>query len=147
MKVENVQRLVRVASYIGLALQLATIALWIPAWSGRTPSGTFPMVTATTVMVGTLALQLLFILVPLIPNGRTPVAVGKLGPDGLMWIIVSTMIPGVLWHYLAGLAAPPMRDIMTGFVTPLFLTVLLLISREVQNRRANTADINGIRRD
>lgn len=84
---------------------------------------------------------------PLIPNGRTPVSVGKLGPNGLLWIIVSTTIPGVLWHYLAGLAAAPMRDIMTGFVTPLFLSVLLIFSWEVQSRRATTADLNGIRRD
>ena len=135
MKLEMVQRTVRVASYIGLALQLATVALWIPAWSGRSLSGTFPMVTATTLMVVTLGLQLLVIVMPMLPNGRTAVSVGRFGSDAMLWIIISTMLPGLLWHYLAGLAASPMRYLLTGFITPLFLSTALLAAWVWQHRR------------
>ena len=135
MKIETVQRIVRVAAYIGLAVQLATLALWIPSWSGRSLSGTGPMATATAVMIVTLGLQLLVVMMPIVPNGRAAVSVGKLGPDGWSWIIVSTMLPGALWHYLAGLAASPMRYLMTGFVTPLFLSAALYAALAWQQRR------------
>jgi len=135
MKIETVQRIVRVAAYIGLAIQLAALALWIPSWSGRSLSGTVPMATATAVMIVTLGLQALVIIMQISPNGRGPISVGRLGPDGLSWVIVSTMLPGVLWHYLAGLAASPMRYLMTGFVTPLFLSTALLAAQAWHQRR------------
>ncbi len=93
------------------------------------------MVAATTLMVVTLGLQLLYIVMPMIPNGRTVVSVGRFGPDGMLWIIMSTMLPGVVWHYLAGLAASPMRYLMTGFVTPLYLSTALLVAYVWQQRR------------
>jgi hypothetical protein len=56
------------------------------------------------------------------------------GPDAWEFVIVSTAIPGVLWHELAELAIPSMRLIMPGFTTPLFTCLLLLVGRLMQQR-------------
>lgn len=134
MKQQTVQRIVWTASYIGLAVDVATIVIVASAWSGLSLTGAFFTTTATVLMIATLALQATFLIMQLFPNGRGMVPVPKLGPDGWLWVIASTAIPGVLWHNLAALAVPFMGLIMPGFVTPLLNCLLLAVARRVQLR-------------
>jgi hypothetical protein len=135
MKQKTVQRIVWVASSIGLAVDVVALVIVASAWSGLSVSGAFIKTTATAVMVATLALQVAFVIVQLFPNGRAMVPVRMFGADAWEFVIVSTAIPGVLWHELAELALPSMRLIMPGFTTPLFTSLLLLVGRLVQQRR------------
>lgn len=135
MKQQTVQRIVWAASYIGLAVDLATVVIVVMAWSGLSLTGVFVTTTATALMVATMALQATFLIVQQFPNGRAMVPVPMLGSDGWFWVIVSTSIPGVLWHNLAALAVPFMRLIMPGFTTPLFTCLLFTIARGIQLRR------------
>lgn len=135
MKQQTVQRIVWTASYIGLAVNVATLVIVVSAWSGLSLSGAFITTTATALMIATLALQATFLIMQMFPNGRAMVPVGMLGPDGWSYVIISTAIPGALWHDLAELAIPFMGLIMPGFTTPLFTCVLLFVGRLVQQRR------------
>jgi hypothetical protein len=135
MKPEIVKRIVWTASYIGVAVDVASLVIAVSAWSGLSLSGSFVTTTATALMIATLALQATFVIVQLFPNGRAKVPVPVLGLDGWFFVITSTAIPGVLWHNLAALAFPFMRLIMPGFATPLLTGVLLMGGRLVQRRR------------
>ncbi len=135
MKQKTFQRIVWVASIIGLAVDVVALVIVASAWSGLSVSGAFVTTTATAVMIATLALQATFVIVQLFPNGRAMIPVRMLGPDAWEFVIVSTAIPGVLWHELAKLAIPSMRLIMPGFTTPLFTCLLFLVGRLVQQRR------------
>ena len=135
MKQQTVQRIVWAASIIGLAVDVAALGIVASAWSGLSVSGSFVTIMATAVMIATLALQVTFVIVQLFPNGRAMIPVRMLGPDGWEFVIVSTALPGVLWHSLAPLAIPFMRLIMPGFITPLFTSLLLLVGRVIQQRR------------
>jgi len=135
MKQKTVQCIVWAASIIGLAVDVVALVIVASAWSGLSVSGAFVTTTATAVMIATLVLQATFVIVQLFPNGRATVPVGALGPDGWSYVIISTAIPGALWHDLGALADPFMRVIMPGFITPLFISLLLLIGRVMQQRR------------
>jgi hypothetical protein len=135
MKQKTVQRIVWAASIIGLAVDVVALVIVVSAWSGLSVSGPFVTATATAAMIATLALQATFVIMQLFPNGRATVPVGMFGPDGWSYVIISTAIPGALWHELAALAFPYMRLIMPGFITPLFISVLLLVGRVMHQRR------------
>ncbi|HXG69617.1 MAG TPA: hypothetical protein VNJ04_03280 [Gemmatimonadaceae bacterium] len=135
MSQQTVQRIVWGAAYTGLVVDVAAIVIAVSVWSGLSVSGAFSTAAATAVMIATLALQLTFVTVQMFPNGRAVVPVPNLGPDGWFWVILSTAIPGVLWHTLADLAIPGMRLIMPGFATPLLTCLLLLVGRRMQLRR------------
>jgi hypothetical protein len=134
MKEQTVQRIVWTASYIGLAVDVATLVMVGLVWSGHSFTGAFVTSTATALMIATLALQGIFIVMQLFPNGQAMVPGRLLGPDGWSFVIASTAIPGVLWHNLAALAIPAMRLIMPGFTTPLLTCLLLLVVRRLQQR-------------
>ncbi len=135
MKEQTVQRIVWTASYIGLAVDVATLVMVGSVWSGHSLTGAFVTSTATALMIATLALQATFVIVQLFPNGQAIVPGRMLGPDGWTFVIATTMMPGGLWHNLAALAIPSMRLIMPGFTTPLLTCLLLLIVRRLQQRR------------
>jgi len=135
MKEQTVQGIVWTASYIGLAVDVATLVMVGLVWSGHSLTGAFVTSTATALMIATLALQTTFVILQPFPNGQAIVFGRMLGPDGWAFVIASTAIPGVLWHNLAALAIPSMRLIMPGFTTPLFMCLLLLIARRLQQRR------------
>lgn len=137
MKQHSVRRVVRVAVLTGFVLQGATLAIAALTWNGRTGSS-FISSAAAFVMVVTLALQATFVVVQQLPNGRALVPVFASKDDGWTLVILSTGLPGVFWHTLGTLAGPPMSQIMPGFATPLFLSLLLLIGRQVQLSRATT---------
>jgi hypothetical protein len=135
MKQKTVQSIVWAASIIGLAVDVVALVIVASAWSGLSVSGAFVKTTATAVMIATLALQATFVIAQVFPNGRAMVPVRMFGPDAWEFVIVSTAIPGVLWHELAELAIPSMRLIMPGFTTPLFTCLLFLVGRVMQRRR------------
>jgi hypothetical protein len=139
MKNDTVRAIVSVAAYTGLALDAATLAIVVPAWMGHPLTSALVTAVATVVMIATLALQLAFIIVQMIPGGRAMVAVPGLGYDGWFFAIVSTVLPGVLWSNLAAQAAPFMRLIMPGFTTPAMIALLLMVGRGVQQRRLRAA--------
>ena len=121
----------------------ATILAWINSIAGPTillcswlgMSGMPIAFAATTVMILTLALQVAFVAVQAFQEGRAPVAIRTMGSDAWFTILVFTAIPGVLWHNLAALAFPPMQLVLPGYITPVFNVVLLLIVRELRQRR------------
>ena len=115
---------------LGLAVWLGPLVIAALDWAGvpATSLGT----AATAIMVTTLAVQFAFIVTQILPEGRRLIPVRFLGPDAWLAIVTATMMPGVLWHYLAGLSAPFMRGIMPGFVTPALTALLFMIGRLVQ---------------
>ncbi|CAN5398005.1 hypothetical protein BH09GEM1_BH09GEM1_27920 [soil metagenome] len=115
---------------LGLAVWLGPLVIAALDWRG-VPKPSL-VAAATTIMVVTLAVQLAFLVTQVLPEGRQLVRIRFFGPDAWFAIITSTMMPGVLWHYLGGLAAPFMRGIMPGFVTPVLIAVLFMIARLVQ---------------
>lgn len=127
------RRIALLATGLGLIDFLAAPAILLCSWVGM--SGGVIAVAATTEMVLTLALQISFVAVQAFQDGRTPVAIRMMGPDAWLTVLVLTALPGVLWHYLAALALPPMQLIMPGYVTPLFNVVLLMVVRMLQQRR------------
>lgn len=135
MKPQTVQRIVWAASIIGLAVDVVTLVIVVSGWSGLSLAGAFVTTTATALMIATLALQATFLIVQMFPNGRAMVPVRMLGPDGWIFVIVSTAIPGVVWQNLGALAIPFMRVITPGFASPLLMCLLLIAGRQVQVRR------------
>ena len=127
-------RIALLATGLALINFVGAPAILLCSWLGL--SGTFLVIAATTVMVLTLALQIGYVVLQIFPQGRTPVAIPVMGPDAWLTVLISTALPGVLWHYLAALALPPMQLIMPSFVTPVFNVVLLLLARELQQRRS-----------
>lgn len=115
---------------LGLAVWLGPPVIAALDWAGVPKA--FLGTAATTIMVVTLAVQLAFLLTQMLPEGRQLIPIRFLGPDAWFAITTATMMPGVLWHYLAGLAAPFMRGIMPGFVTPALTALLFMIGRLVQ---------------
>ncbi len=83
-------------------------------------------------MLVTVAVQLAFIVAQTFPEGRQLIRIRFLGPDAWLAIVTFTMMPGVLWHYLAGLSAPFMRGVMPGFLTPAITALLFMIARLIQ---------------
>jgi len=135
MRHDTVRSVVRVAAYTGLALDAITLAIVVPAWTGHAFTGALVTAIATAVMIATLALQLAFIIMQMVPGGRAMVPVPGLGYDGWFFAIVSTALPGAVWSNLAAQAAPFMRLIMPGFTTPLVIALLFMIGRGAQQRR------------
>ncbi len=123
-----------VASILAAITNLGAPVVLGLAWRGV--SGTPIAIAATTVMILTLALQLAFVVLQMFPGGRTPIVIRTMGHDAWLAIIILTALPGVLWHYLAAIALPPMQLVMPGFMTPLGNVVLLVIARELQQRRS-----------
>ena len=138
MQLRTVGRIVRATVIVGIILQAATIAIAALAFAerGGTP---FVSTAATVVMVATLALLATFVVVQLFPNGRAHVPVLTATNDGWTLTIMSTMVPGALWHPLGDLAGSPMNLIMSGFATPLFLSLFLVVGRQLQLRRLRAA--------
>ena len=122
------------ASILAALTNLGAPAVLGLAWMGM--SGTPIAIAATTVMILTLALQLAFVVLQMFPGGRAPIAIRTMGHDAWLTIIVLTALPGVLWHYLAAIALPPMQLVMPGFMTPLGNVVLFMIARELYLRRS-----------
>lgn len=122
------------ASILAALTNLGAPAVLGVAWMGM--SGTPIAIAATTVMILTLALQLAFVVLQMLPGGRTPIAIRAMGHDAWLTIIVLTALPGVLWHYLAAIALPPMQLVMPGFMTPLGTVVLFILARELYLRRS-----------
>ena len=122
------------ASIIAAITNLGAPAVLGLSWMGM--SGPPIAIAATTVMILTLALQVAFVVLQIFPGGRTPIAIRMMGHDAWITIIVLTALPGVLWHYLAAIALPPMQLIMPGFITPLANVVLFVIARELYHRRS-----------
>jgi hypothetical protein len=129
---QNIMRpLTIVCLIVALAAWFGTLAVVGILWSG----GTLPSTTApTAIMIATLAIQLAFVFTQMTPAGRGLVKVRYFGPDAWFAIIIFTMMPGVLWHVLAGVAAPFMRGIMPGYTTPLITGFLFMIGRLIQQR-------------
>ncbi|CAN5899781.1 hypothetical protein BH11GEM1_BH11GEM1_36400 [soil metagenome] len=122
---------------------LACLAVALLAWLGTLVIPAFDWLgvptssmsdAATAIMIVTLALQLAFILTQMLPEGRSLIRIRYLGPDAWFAILSMTLLPGVLWHYLRGMAAPFMHGIMPGFATPLLNAVLFMIGRLIQQR-------------
>lgn len=140
MQRSTVARIVRASVVAGLALQVATIVV-VGLASSQATSGPFIGPTASAAMIVTLALQAIYLVVQLAPNGRAHVPVLTKTDDGWMIAILCTALPGVLWHNLGALAGHPLDQIMPGFVTPLLVSALLLIGRLVQLRRVRAVDL------
>ena len=87
---------------LGLAVFLGSIAVSILNWNGTAAALGAPAATAT--MIITLALQLAFVLLQLVPEGRQLVNVRFFGPDAWLSIISFTLMPGVAWHTLGEIA-------------------------------------------
>lgn len=136
MRHPTFRRIALLASVLGLINNVAAPTILLCSWLGA--SGRVIAVSATAEMVLTLALQIGFVAVQAFQDGRTPVAIRMMGPDAWLTVLVLTALPGVLWHYLAALAFPPMQLIMPSYVTPLFNVLLLMIVRMVQQRRDAT---------
>jgi hypothetical protein len=117
---------------LGTAIFFGSLAVVGLGLTG-TPAATLTL-AATSIMILTLVLQLAFIVAQLFASGRAAVPIEYFGADAWPTIIVATGMPGVFWHNLATLAAPPVNLIMPGFVTPLFTVVLLLFARQIQQR-------------
>ena len=122
------------ASILAAITNLGAPAVLGLSWMGM--SGPPIAIAATAVMILTLALQIAFVVLQTFPGGRTPIAIRTMGHDAWITIIVLTALPGVLWHYLAAIALPPMQLIMPGFITPLANVVLFVIARELYHRRS-----------
>ena len=119
-------------SILGAAIFLGTFVV-VGLSLTRTTPGTLTG-AATTIMIVTLVLQLAFVLAQLFPAGRMAIPARFYGPDAWFTVIILTGLPGVFWHRLADLAGTPMTLIMPGFVTPLVISVLLMIARQIQQR-------------
>jgi hypothetical protein len=91
-------------------------------------------IPAISIMIITLLLPLAFVVAQLFPAGREPVRVRGFGHDAWASVIVFTAMPGVLWSRLGALAGAPVNLLMPGFVTPLVISVILLLGRQVQQR-------------
>ena len=128
------RRIALLATVLALINIVGAPTILLCSWLGI--SGTSIAVAATSVMILTLALQVGFVAVQMFPDGRTPIAIRIMGPDAWVTVLIMTALPGVLWHYLAALAFPPMSLIMPGYMTPLFNVVLLLIARGLQQWRS-----------
>ena len=122
------------ASILAAITNLGAPAVLGLSWMGM--SSPSVAIAATTVMIMTLVLQVAFVVLQMFPGGRTPIAIRMMGHDAWLAIVVLTTLPGVLWHYLAAIALPPMQLVMPGFMTPLGNVVLLVIARELQQRRS-----------
>ena len=122
------------ATVLGLINFVGAPAVLVCSWLGL--SSTFVAVAATSVMILTLALQIGYVGLQTFPDGRTPVAIRMMGPDAWLTVLILTALPGALWHSMAGLALPPLQLIMPSYVTPVFNVVLLLLARELQQRRS-----------
>jgi hypothetical protein len=134
MTYSTARRIALVATVLGIISNLGAPTILLCSWIGM--SGPFIALGATSVMILTLALQIAFVTVQAFPNGRTPIPIQMMGQDAWLTVIILTALPGVLWHYLAALALPPMQLIMPGYVTPLVNVVLLVIVRAAQQRRS-----------
>lgn len=142
MKKQLINHVVHAAAYSALALAVTTLAVVALRWKGFS-GGILPSI-ASIAMVATFVLQFTFVVVQLLPNGRTMVRVRFLG-DGWLLVVMSTLLPGVLWAPLGDTAGPPMSNVMNSLVSPAFLSLLLVIGRQLQLRhmmaeqRGNTA--------
>lgn len=146
MKQQTVRRIVWMAACIGLVVDIVAYAIVVPTWTGHPVTGAFVTTTATAVMLATLALQVTVLILQIFPNGGAMIPAPMFGDDGLLFVIASTGIPGVLWYNLAALADPFMRvnviqvlspatAIASAFLTPLFTSLLLLVFRLNQRSR------------
>lgn len=116
----------------GVAVFLGSLAAGATYWSGHAAILAAPV--ATAIMVLTLGLQVAFVLLQTVPEGRTLVNVRFFGPDAWLSIISFTLMPGVVWHILGTTASPFMRGIMSGYMTPVITAALLMIGRIIQQR-------------
>lgn len=128
------RRIALTASILALMNGVAVLAILFFKWTGS--SGASIAIAATGVMILTLGLQIAFVAVQAFRNGRRPIAIRGMGHDAWLTVIVLTAIPGAGWSALASIALPPMQLIMPNQVTPLFNVLLLLIVRELQQRRS-----------
>ena len=117
---------------LSLAVFLASLAIEVMRFSGS--AAAFGAPAATAVMIITLALQLSFVLLQVIPEGRQLVNARYFGPDVWLTIVTFTLMPGVAWHTLGGLSAPFMRSVMPGMATPAVTGTLLMLGRIIQQR-------------
>ncbi|MDQ2667862.1 MAG: hypothetical protein M3Z05_17865 [Gemmatimonadota bacterium] len=124
------RRFTVVCLVLGFAVWLAPLAIAALDWAGSPTSSLAS--AATTTMLVTVAVQLAFIVAQTFPEGRQLIRIRFLGPDAWLAIVTFTMMPGVLWHYLAGLSAPFMRGVMPGFLTPAITALLFMIARLIQ---------------
>lgn len=128
------RRIAVAATVLGLLVNAGAPAILLGAWLGI--SGPIIALAATGVMIVTLGLQIAYVAVQAFAGGRTPIPVRAMGPDAWLVVIILTALPGVLWHRLAALALAPMQLIMPGFVTPLVNVLLLVLAREILQRRS-----------
>lgn len=117
---------------LGLAVFLGSLAVSVMNWSGTAAAIGAP--TATAIMIVTLALQLVFVLLQTVPDGRRLVNIRYFGPDAWLSIISFTLMPGVAWHTLGAIATPFMRTVMPGLATPVLTAALLMLGRLIQQR-------------
>lgn len=116
---------------VALAEWFGSLAVAGLVWTGHSPQST---IVPTAIMIASLAIQVAFVIAQMLPEGRSLVTIRYFGPDAWYATIILNMMPGVFWHLLAGVAAPSMRMIMPGFVTPVVTGLLLMIGRLIQQR-------------
>jgi hypothetical protein len=117
---------------LSVATFLGSIIVAILGATGTAPATL--RIPAISIMIITLLLPLAFVVAQLFPSGREPVPVSGFGHDAWASVIVFTAMPGVLWSRLGALAGAPVNLLMPGFVTPLVISVILLLGRQVQQR-------------
>ena len=128
------RRIALAASILALMTGVAAIGILLCKWMGI--SGAAITTVATGAMIATLGLQIAFVAVQAFQNGRQPIALRGMGPDAWFTVLVITAIPGVAWSSLAALALPPMQLLLPNPVTPLVNVLLLIVFRELRQRRA-----------
>jgi hypothetical protein len=133
MKTHTIRQILITAITAVLMIDVGSVVVALCKWN----SVSFPFIAvlATTVMIGTILLQLVAVILQTFPTGRTPVNLPVIGPDAWLFLVVSTALPGVFWHVIAAEAIPVMRLVMPGYATPLLFAVLLQAGRMLQQRR------------
>ena len=132
MQQQAMRQLTITCLILGIAIFFGSIIVAVLGATGTAPAAL--RIPAISIMVITLLLPLAFVLAQLFPAGREPVPVRGFGFDAWSSVIVFTGMPGVVWTRLGVLAGPPVNLLMPGFVTPLVISTILLLGRQIQQR-------------
>lgn len=94
---------------------------------------------ASSLLLALFAVQISFLLIQFVPDGRRVIRLPVLGGDGWLTILVATMMPALCWNDLVPLADPSFSWLHFQFSLPLFQAIAFAMARLYQLRRMGVA--------